>query len=176
MRLSPLILVLLLAPAAAAQTPQPVPEQTWRLAPYQSVPIPPGSEKSLSTLPPDARLLIEVDSIVRIVRPAELQELLREGKQVRPGPPPCRVDYSKVDAEKKASDQHLREMKRRGEAVPVIHQFEQEMYYEDRRTKLYEKTCGKPATTAPLTRETPPDMRKKACEALGAVCKPVKHW
>lgn len=169
-----LIVLVLLAASAAAQTPQPEAKAT--VPPY-AVPGDLLTLEEVQKLPPDEVLTVVADNIVRTMKVADILKLLREGELVRSlrtiptRASPCKVDYSEINAEKKASDDRLRQMQRRGEVIPVLHQYEQEMYYEDRRDRLYEKTCGRPRED-----EFTNDMRRKACGALGAVCKPRKHW
>jgi hypothetical protein len=108
-------------------------------------------------------------------------------------PQGCCVDSSDIAAEKKASDEHLRQMQRRGEVIPLQHQYEQELYYEDRTARQYEEACGKPPARTVDPNADPnvewkfskptdwkptdmTEMAKKACKAIGVVCKPVKHW
>lgn len=87
--------------------------------------------------------------------------------------PPCEQAEAEIGAEKRKSDDHLHEMEKRGEIVTVLQQYEQEMYYEDRKAKLYRKFCQKPA---PPVEGPTISMRTKICAASPAGCKPVKHW
>jgi len=142
---------LALAPAAVAQAP-PV-ALVPRLESPRQVEIPPGS----------ALFLTE----------KELEEFKETG--IPPNrQPSCPVDYSEIEAEKQVSDEHLRQMKRKLEVIPLKDQYEQELYYQDRRAKLYEKTCGNGAKYT--IRPEPTGMTWKACEIIAADCKPVKHW
>jgi hypothetical protein len=161
MRLSLLVLAFVLAPIALAQAPEQSPSQPDR-----------GRKCTVYVAGPlDAR---------------KREEL--EKQDFGSLPQACCVDNSDIAAEQKASDEHLRQMKRREEVIPLQHQYEQELYYEDRRAKRYEETCGKqPARTVDPDVDPnvqwkfskPTDMiemAKKACKAIGVDCKPVKHW
>jgi len=161
MRLSLLILAFALAPIAMAQAPQQSPSQPDR-----------GRKCTVYVVGP--------------LDPKKREELEKQDF----GSPPqgCCVDSSDIAEEKKASDEHLRQMQRRGEVIPLQHQYEQELYYDDRFAKRREEQCGKPPA-----RTVDPDvdpnvewkfsqptdmieMAKKACKAIGVDCKPVKHW
>lgn len=177
MRFGLIVLVVLLAEAAAAQTPQP---ETNLMTPSYAVPGGLLALEDVQKLPPDGALAVVVDNVGRSMKVADILKLLQEGKLVRSlrtvptQPPSCTVDYAEITAEKKASDDRLRQMQRRGDIIPVLHQYEQEMYYEDRRNRLYVKTCGKPRGEEYRSLQT--GMNQRACAALGVVCKPRKHW
>jgi len=161
MRLSLLILALVLAPIALAQAPEQSPSQLDR-----------GRKCSVYVAGPlDAKKREELEKL-------DFGSL----------PQACCADSSDIVAEKKASDEHLKQMQRRGEVIPLQHQYEQELYYDDRFAKRREEACGKqPARTAGPNVDPdiewkfskPTDMiemAKKACKAIGVDCKPVKHW
>jgi hypothetical protein len=86
--------------------------------------------------------------------------------------PICNVDYSDIDAERKASETRLRVIK--DKVIPLQHQYEQELYYWDRREKRFEEKCGVRKPSEWDQRRI--DMTKKACKAIEVECKPVKHW
>jgi hypothetical protein len=177
MRTGFVVLFALLSGAAAGQTP---PAVEWE-KPVELFAVPGGPlvVEDAQKLPPSGKLNVMVEGgPAGSMSVSDVLDHIRQGRRVwllnfKSTTPTCDVDYSEIDAEKKASDERKRQMDRRGDIIPLHHQYEQEMYYEDRRNRIYEKTCGKPTRNYNADR---PDMRKRACDVLGVVCKPVKHW
>lgn len=163
--------------AAAAQTPPAI--QWERRAEIFATPGDLLVLEEVQKLPPSSELKVVVEGgPAGSMLVSEVLEHMRQGKRVRmldfkSPSPPCEVDYSEVDAEKKASDERKRLMDRRGELVPLQHQYEQEMYFEERRTQVFERACGK-RSSDPVSR--PIDMRQKACAIVAKDCKARKHW
>jgi hypothetical protein len=175
MRLRLIALALLLANNAGAQTPL-IADQNC--SPTVFAAGAPLILEDVEKMDPSLRLNVVVErGAAGAMAAADVLEQMRRGKRVWPlradPAPSCDPDYSEVVAEKRISDERLRQMERRGDVIPLQHQYEQEMYYEDRRKQVYEKACGKPSRN-PSTCKT--DMKQKACEVLGVVCKPAKHW
>jgi hypothetical protein len=177
MRIGWIVLSALLSGAAAAQTP-PVVEWEKRAELFAF----PGELLVLEEVqkqPPSGKLnvMVEGGSTGSMSVPDVLYQM-RQGKRVwslnfKSSSPPCDVDYSEVDAEKKASDERKHQMERRGEVISLQHQYEQEMYYEERRNRVFEQTCGKRSSDSG---SRPTDMRQKACVIVAKDCKARKHW
>lgn len=177
MRIEWIVLSTLLSGVAAAQTP---PVVEWE-KPAELFAFP-GQLlvlEEVQKLPPSGKLDVMVEGgPTGSMSAADVLDQMRQGKRVwslgfKSSSPPCDVDFSEVDAEKKTSDEHKRQMERRGEVIPLQHQYEQEMYYEARRNQIFEQTCGK-RSSDPGSR--PIDMRQKACAIVAKDCKPRKHW
>lgn len=146
-----LISALLLSPAAVSQTP---PSSDCEKAVYAPMPY-----------------VQALDEKSREQMKRQLEALSADA-----GPPThCQPNYCDIDAEKRASDDYFRR-KLKGQVVPLQHQYEQELYYRDRRGKRYEETCGKLPKWDTAGGVDPTEMTMKACKAIGVVCKPVKHW
>ena len=175
MRFGLIATVLLLASAAAAQAPQAADQGCSPSVYTASAPL---VLEEVERMQPSIRLDVVVErGPAGSMSAADVLEQMRKGKRVwqlrRDAVPSCDPDYSEVVAEQRASDERLRQMARRGDVIPLQHQYEQEMYYEDRRKQVYEKSCGRPLRNPASCKA---DMRQKACEVLGVICKPVKHW
>jgi len=172
MRIALPILLIFLAPTGAAQEGQSVCEDPSSiLRPYIQEEQD-GSIKKILPVPEGV-----------ILGNKALQELAKQGIIVT-RVPGCRADYSDIEAEERESDARRRAM--RDTVIPLKDQYEQELYYKDRRAKRYEEMCGKTTIAIdsseaidlkfqPLIPERV-DMTRKACKAIGVVCKPVKHW
>ncbi len=170
MRACILIFVLLLSPAAMSQTPEPDNKGDGK----ELVLKMPDDRQLFLKAPDDGRVLVPVPPGGSIDE-GVLKEL--QGAGLTPVPwYACDVDYTDIDAEEKVSDERFRAL--RGKVIPLQHQYEQELYYQDRRAKRFEKTCGKQSERQAKYSNTPKrdDMTVKACEVIGVVCKPVKHW
>jgi hypothetical protein len=133
---------------------------------------PDGSTKKVLPIPEGA-----------VLSKKTLDDLAKQGITPVVVPPGCRADYSDIDAEQKDSDARRRAM--RDTVIPLKHQYEQELYYKDRRAKRHQETCGKEpppslgkALSPAFNADKPDlvDMTRKACEVIGEICKPVKHW
>ena len=147
-----LISVVLLSPAALSQTPPSgdCEKPAYAPAPY----VQPTDEKSRELL-------------------KKQLEFLSAGADRLPD---CQVNYCDIDAEQRASNEYFRR-KLKGQVIPLQHQYEQEFYYRDRRARRHEETCGKLPKRENITgKPDPTEMTMQACEAIGVVCKPVKHW
>lgn len=159
MRVWILVSALLLSPAAMSQTP------------------PPAGQKEKGQVLVDRRVFLDANG--KPVEGEARERILQQLRALDPSnvnpPTVCEADYSDITAEKTASDEHFRAM--RGKVVPLQHQYEQELYYRDRRAKRYEETCGRPPKRKGVTgMPDPNEMTMQACKAIGVVCKPMKHW
>jgi hypothetical protein len=188
MRLSPSLLgfALVLAPVALAQAP-PQPGQAIGPSAVFALPDGPLTLEQVQRLPPDARLMVVTPDGVAGPRNAEdVLKLLREGKEVRSLRSTQRVgceppEYAEIRAEQTASNEKLLKMQRRGEIIPLQHQYEQELYYRERFAMVREAKCGKTPTPDPevgawVPQPPMPDMTLKACRAIAPDCQPRKHW
>ncbi|MDP3738426.1 MAG: hypothetical protein Q8R02_13615 [Hyphomonadaceae bacterium] len=141
------------------------------VAPNALSQTPPATEQKQ---PPQTEWMIRDESgVLRSYNKAQIEELKKQGA-IFPLELGCPVDYSDIDAEKAASKEHRRKMK--DEIIPLKHQYEQELYYRQRAQKRLQETCGAANTVNPSGYVSFEEITRKACDVIGEVCMPVKHW
>jgi hypothetical protein len=174
MRLLLLVLILVAAPAAVSQTPpKNGADLEIILENLEGLTEPYNGYEAVNENGQVEKRIVVPPEVFRNER--QMESLRKQGLTPVLGPrpvPDCSADYSDIDAEQKESDSRLRAMRDR--VIPLQHQYEQELYYRDRREKRYEEKCGKQKRADWDQRNL--DMTKQACKAIEVACKPVKHW